>query len=118
MKKERTEMKNWKIAGCLYLCLALALVSPWGPSGVAQQQKPLTVEDAMKMLAFAWREPIALSPDGGLVAYTIADASKRETFSDARYRVYTPTGAPTKWTRHDGRAAGDAHGGGSRLCGV
>jgi dipeptidyl aminopeptidase/acylaminoacyl peptidase len=94
--KEKTEMKNWKVAGCLYLCLALALVSPWGPSGVAQQQRPLTVEDAMKTLAFAGRAPIALSPDGGLVAYTIEDASKRETFSDARYQLYTPTGAFTE----------------------
>jgi dipeptidyl aminopeptidase/acylaminoacyl peptidase len=95
MKNWRTEMRKWKVAGCLYLCLALALVSLWGPSGVAQQQKPLTVENALKTLAFASFEPIALSPDGGLVAYTIADTSKHETVSDARYQSYTPTGAPT-----------------------
>jgi dipeptidyl aminopeptidase/acylaminoacyl peptidase len=57
------------------------------------QSAPLSVEDALGTLSFAGRMPIALSPDGEWVAYTVEDDRKREGTSDERYRFYTRTGA-------------------------
>jgi len=56
-------------------------------------QKPLRIEDALKVLTLSNRTPIALSPDGAWVAYTVEDDSKRVTTKDKRYSMYTPTGA-------------------------
>jgi dipeptidyl aminopeptidase/acylaminoacyl peptidase len=64
--------------------------------GATPPQSPLRIEDAMGVLAFSNRTPIALSPDGEWVAYTVEDDRKRETTSDERYIYYTPTGAFTE----------------------
>ncbi|MGD1148830.1 MAG: prolyl oligopeptidase family serine peptidase [Thermoanaerobaculaceae bacterium] len=56
-------------------------------------QAPLTVGEALGTLALASRMPIALSPDGELVAYTVKDDSKLESTQDERYAYYSRTGA-------------------------
>jgi dipeptidyl aminopeptidase/acylaminoacyl peptidase len=56
------------------------------------QSASLKIEDALGTLAFAGRMPIALSPDGEWVAYTVEDDRKRESAQDERYRFYTRTG--------------------------
>src|SRR4029077_20442088 len=57
---------------------------------------PLKISDALGTLALAKRMPIALSPDGEWVAYTVEDARKFESLKDERYRFYTRTGAFTE----------------------
>ncbi|HEY3929098.1 MAG TPA: prolyl oligopeptidase family serine peptidase [Candidatus Koribacter sp.] len=59
----------------------------------AQEQKPLGIRDALGALSFAGRMPIALSPDGQWVAYTVEDDRKRESTRDECYMYYTRTGA-------------------------
>lgn len=59
----------------------------------AQERKPLAISDALGALSFANRMPIALSPDGQWVAYTVEDDRKRESTGDERYMYYTRTGA-------------------------
>src|SRR5581483_3784465 len=62
----------------------------------AQEQKPLAIADALGVLSFANRMPIALSSDGQWVAYTVEDDRKRESTREERYMYYTPTGAFTE----------------------
>lgn len=62
----------------------------------AAESSHLNVQDALGVLAFANRMPIALSPDGGWVAYTVEDSRKRESTNDERYMYYTKTGAFTE----------------------
>lgn len=61
-------------------------------SSTAQAQS-FGVTEALRVLEFADRSPISLSPDGTWTAYTVADNSKRKTYGDKRYQYYTPTGA-------------------------
>src|SRR5258707_8827513 len=75
------------------------LCGVWGLSLLAligrtanAQSAALKVEDALGTLALAGRMPIALSPDGDWVAYTVEDNRKRESTQDERYRFYTRTG--------------------------
>lgn len=53
----------------------------------------LSTRDALGVLSFAGRMPIALSSDGDWVAYTVEDDRKRENTADERYMYYTRTGA-------------------------
>jgi dipeptidyl aminopeptidase/acylaminoacyl peptidase len=76
-------------------CLGCFLVVP-APILAAPPQAPLRIEDAMGVLSLSNRTPIALSPDGELVAYTVEDDRKRESTSDPRYMYYTRTGAFTE----------------------
>jgi hypothetical protein len=77
------------------LSLSAALLSmPY--AAWAAQPAPLNVRDALGVLALANRMPIALSPDGELVAYTVEDNRKRESTNDDRYMYYTKTGAFTE----------------------
>jgi dipeptidyl aminopeptidase/acylaminoacyl peptidase len=62
----------------------------------AQTLRPLKVQEALGVLAFANRMPIALSPDGEWVAYTVEDDRKHESTKDERYTYYTRTGAFTE----------------------
>jgi len=55
--------------------------------------EPLKIEDALGTLSFAGRMPIALSPDGEWVAYTVQDDRRQDSTQDERYRFYTRTGA-------------------------
>jgi dipeptidyl aminopeptidase/acylaminoacyl peptidase len=57
---------------------------------------PLSVGDALGVLALANRMPIALSPDGEWVAYTVKDDRKLESTQDERYSDYTRSGAFTE----------------------
>src|SRR5215471_17944933 len=59
----------------------------------AQTLAPLAIDDALGTLAFANRMPIAISPDGMWVAYTLKDDRKKESTKDERFRFYTRTGA-------------------------
>jgi dipeptidyl aminopeptidase/acylaminoacyl peptidase len=56
-------------------------------------QSSWPIEDAMKVLSLSNRTPIALSPDGVWVAYTVEDDSRRVSTKDPRYSMYTPSGA-------------------------
>jgi dipeptidyl aminopeptidase/acylaminoacyl peptidase len=69
--------------------------------GVTGDTKPLRIDDALGTLSFAGRAPIALSPDGELVAFTLLDARRRESTTDERYAYYTRTGAPVEATGGD-----------------
>jgi len=60
------------------------------------QPAPLKIEDALGIMALANRMPIALSPDGEWVAYTVQDDRKQERMQSERYRFYTRTGAFTE----------------------
>ncbi len=59
-------------------------------------QTPLQIEDAMGVRALAGQAPIALSPDGAWVAYTVQDERKRQGTNAERYMDYAPTGTPTQ----------------------
>lgn len=73
------------------LCLAVLLTSASAFAG--EVEAPLPIADALGTLALANRMPIALSPDGELVAYTVKDDSRLTSTSDERYAYYSPTGA-------------------------
>ena len=73
---------------------ALMVVTVAAAAGAADS--PLTVSESLGVLAFANRMPIALSPDGEWVAYTVEDDRKRESTSDERYLFYTRTGVFTE----------------------
>ena len=62
---------NRKVVVAYSLCFlaSLSLVCQTGFAGPAQV--PLKIEDALGVLALANRMPIAMSPDGELVAYTL-----------------------------------------------
>jgi len=60
------------------------------------QWTPLKIEDALGTLSLANRMPIAMSPDGEWVAYTVQDDRKRESTQSERYMFYTRTGAFTE----------------------
>lgn len=57
------------------------------------QLRPLAIEDALSTLSLAGRMPIDLSPDGEWVAYTLQDASRRDSPGHPRYRFFSRTGA-------------------------
>ena len=78
----------------LFFLASLSLVCQLGFAGPAQV--PLRVEDALGVLALANRMPIAMSPDGEWVAYTLKDDRKLESTQDERYSSYTRTGAFTE----------------------
>jgi dipeptidyl aminopeptidase/acylaminoacyl peptidase len=73
--------------------LAMSAMLLGGTTLADPPQKPWGVEDAMKVLTLSYRTPIALSPDGVWVAYTVEDDSRRVSTQDPRYSMYTPTGA-------------------------
>ncbi len=75
-------MKNVLLA-CPVLFCAIAIAQP----------VPLGIDDALGTLSMASRMPIALSPDGQWVAFTVQDDRKRESTQSERYRFYTKTGA-------------------------
>jgi dipeptidyl aminopeptidase/acylaminoacyl peptidase len=56
------------------------------------KSRPLDIRDALGTLSLAFRAPIAVSPKGAWVAYTVEDDRKRESTSDTRYLYYTRTG--------------------------
>src|ERR1700727_3186341 len=72
------------------VCVLISLVSSY--RAASAQSIPLKIEDALGTLALAGRMPIALSPDGDWVAYTVEDDRKRESTQDERYRFFTRTG--------------------------
>lgn len=89
----KKNITNWLVAlwmphFVVFLCLLNC--------SAAQTQRPLTVEEALGVLAFPNRMPIALSPDAELVAYTVADGRKHEAANDKRHIYYTWTGAFTE----------------------
>jgi dipeptidyl aminopeptidase/acylaminoacyl peptidase len=53
---------------------------------------PLAVKDALGVLQIANRSPIALSPDGAWLAYTVEDLRRHEGASDPLYRSFSRTG--------------------------
>jgi dipeptidyl aminopeptidase/acylaminoacyl peptidase len=63
---------------------------------VVAQSAPLEVEDALGTLSMANRMPIAMSPDGQWVAFTVEDDRRREGTQSERYMFYTKTGAFTE----------------------
>jgi dipeptidyl aminopeptidase/acylaminoacyl peptidase len=88
-------MNRKAIATCsVFVLAALVLASPLAIGG--PPPTPLKIEDALGTLALANRMPIALSPDGEWVAYTVKDDRKLESTQDERYANYTRTGAFTE----------------------
>jgi hypothetical protein len=88
-------MNRKAFATCIpFFIASLSLVCQLGISG--PPQVPLKVEEALGVLTLAGRMPIAMSPDGELVAYTLKDDRKLETTQDERYSSYTRTGAFTE----------------------
>ena len=85
-------MNRSAVAACTFCILASRPVLSAPAPGEAVQA-PLTVGEALGTLALANRMPIALSPDGELVAYTVKDDSKLESTQDERYAYYSRTGA-------------------------
>ena len=65
-------------------------------TGAYQQKQliPLQVKDSLTALQFPSGMPIDLSPSGEWVAYTLKNEQRRAPKDDARYSVYTRTGAP------------------------
>lgn len=61
------------------------------------EAQPLGVEDLHQMRHFAYHQPIALSPDGRLIAYTVLRPTSDVSADD----MYTPTGAPTLYGSTD-----------------
>ena len=83
-------MNKWRaFFGGLVVAMFLCVVN----HAAGQDQRPLQIQEALGVLAFANRMPIALSPDGEWVAYTVEDNRKRESTNDERYTYYTRTGA-------------------------
>src|ERR1700679_2457644 len=75
----------------MMLCLAPAAALAEGSKVVASQQ-PLKIEEALHSLRLTGRAPIALSPDGQLVAYALADGTKRASTGDTRHSDFSRTG--------------------------
>jgi dipeptidyl aminopeptidase/acylaminoacyl peptidase len=85
-------MNRNAIVACMFFVLASQpLLSGSAPGEPVQA--PLTIGEALGTLALANRMPIALSPDGEWVAYTVKDDSKLESTQDERYAYYSRTGA-------------------------
>ena len=83
-------MNKWKaFVGALIVAMFLCVVN----CVAGEDQRPLQIQEALGVLAFAGRMPIGLSPDGEWVAYTVEDDRKRESTNDERYMYYTRTGA-------------------------
>lgn len=83
----------WSIAPITVL---LVLLTPPGgaqPSPASlSHSRPLEVEDVMAVRGFADRVPIALSPDGRLVAYTVSDPRRLAAVAVEHARYFGPTG--------------------------
>ena len=76
------------------LVVALHMVSAVG-GGRGASDPPLSVEESLSALSFAFRTPVDLSPDGKWIAYTLQDPRKaRSASEEERYRYFTETGAP------------------------
>jgi dipeptidyl aminopeptidase/acylaminoacyl peptidase len=67
----------------------LAAFLAWGAAipiaTTAQERKPLAVEDALRTKEFGALLPIALSPDGSELAYTVQDNGRARTFGLGSY---------------------------------
>jgi len=73
------------------LC-SLWIMAYWHPDAAAAQHKDsLSVEDALSVHQFGQLMPIALSPDGELIAYTVQDHRKVRTTGS---EIYACTGVP------------------------
>src|SRR5215469_15050897 len=59
----------------------------------AQPATPFRVEDAVGMRSFTNRSPVALSPDGKWLAYSLISQGQREEV-DPNYMVYNRHGVP------------------------
>jgi dipeptidyl aminopeptidase/acylaminoacyl peptidase len=79
---------QFAISGFLVFLLGLVFIT----QANAETSHALKVEDALQIKSFANCSPIALSPDGLWVAYTIKDFSKQTNQGDKRYEDFTRTG--------------------------
>jgi WD40-like Beta Propeller Repeat len=77
---------------CGVLLVLSGLSSVWA----ADQPRPLAAEEALAQLAFAFRIPIDVSPDGQRVAYTIQDFRRIEYAGERRFSLFGRTGAPAE----------------------
>jgi len=93
-------VKTTAITQNLRICFALTLIFVGTASG-AQQQKVLSIDDAMKTLNFTTFSVLNLSPDGVWVAYSVQDDSRRKTYSNPRYQMYGPTGSAVRFAGSD-----------------
>ena len=80
-------MRSNYVGGGLLLALAFGFAAQRTTN--AQERKPLQVEDAVKTHSFTETSPLALSPDGRWVAYTVRDnsRSKEKAGTDEEIRV-------------------------------
>jgi dipeptidyl aminopeptidase/acylaminoacyl peptidase len=79
----------------VFLSRAFGLILAVMPAvASADPPRPLAVKDALAQLAFGFRIPIDVSPDGEWVAYTIQDPRRQESAAQQRYSTFSRTGAP------------------------
>src|SRR5713226_2970169 len=78
---------RWSIATALMGRLALAFVAfySFGPFTFAQQGTALSIRAALSSRKFAELMPIALSPEGKWVAYTLQDNQRQRSVDAATY---------------------------------
>ncbi len=81
------------IAMLVRFVVLLFLFTAEANAAAADQQRPLSVEDALGQLAFAPRVPIDVSADGQYVAYTLEDPRRRESAGERRFSLFSRTGA-------------------------
>ncbi|MDE1175710.1 MAG: prolyl oligopeptidase family serine peptidase [Edaphobacter sp.] len=74
--------------------LAYLLIAASSFNAFAFSEKPLTIDDLLAAKEFAFSAAPTMSPDGKLVAYTLATPSRTETAKNIRYKTFLPTGTP------------------------
>ena len=80
------------VAGLLIIALQIVFA---GAQEKGTFDRPLSIEESLSALSFAFRTPIDLSPDGKWIAYTLQDPRKgRSVSEEERHRYFTETGAP------------------------
>jgi len=65
--------------------------------GFSTDSKPLGINEALSAKEFADREPLALSPDGKWLAYTLSNPKRRLIAKLSGSVEFTPGGVPTEW---------------------
>ena len=82
-----------RVAACLLV--VILQIGFAGAKKTVSSTRPLSVEESLSALAFPFRTPIDLSPDGKWIAYTLQDPRKgRSVSEEERYRYFTETGVP------------------------
>lgn len=90
-KNSHSRMKLWATSLLLSLCLLASIIIR--PAFAQRASVPLPTDLLPKGRALT--PPIALSPDGQWVAYTVQDLIHRQTDRHEKYILFTPRGTPS-----------------------